>query len=140
MLNHCVIPFSFRKGKTENCSYQFRAISSFLITLLNTGNRKIQICFYCGLWFGGRVGHQAWQEFCCVWLELLCHEFLGQSGIWTSLDGELCYVPCLLSVRIGNIFPLYTSTSLIKHVQQLTWTSYLGWNPKIVQQNTSYMR
>ena len=41
---------------------------------------------------GGRVGYQAWEEFCCVWLELVCHECLGQSGIWTSFDGELCSI------------------------------------------------
>ena len=41
---------------------------------------------------GGRVGYQAWQEFCCVWLELVCHKCLGQSGIWTSFDGELCSI------------------------------------------------
>ena len=39
---------------------------------------------------GGRVGYQAWYESCCVWLEMVCYECLGQSGIWTSLDGELC--------------------------------------------------
>ena len=38
---------------------------------------------------GGRVGYLAWQEFCCAWLELVCHECLGKSGIWTSFDGEL---------------------------------------------------
>ena len=42
---------------------------------------------------GGRVGYQAWKEFGCVWLELVCHECLGQSGIWTSFDGELCSPP-----------------------------------------------
>ena len=36
---------------------------------------------------GGRVGYQVWPEFSCVWL--LGRECLGQSGIWTSLDGEL---------------------------------------------------
>ena len=30
LLNHCVITFGFRKVKTENFSYQFRAIFSFL--------------------------------------------------------------------------------------------------------------
>ena len=39
---------------------------------------------------GGRVGFQAWLELCCGWLKLVCQESLGQSGIWTSLDGELC--------------------------------------------------
>ena len=38
---------------------------------------------------GGRVDYQAWQEFCRVLLELVCHKCLGQSDIWTSLDGEL---------------------------------------------------
>ena len=48
---HCVIPFGFRKGKTENLSYQFRAIYSFMINLLNTRDRKNPIYFYCGPWF-----------------------------------------------------------------------------------------
>ena len=38
---------------------------------------------------GCRVGYQAWQEFYCVWLGLVCNGCLGQSGIWTTLDGEL---------------------------------------------------
>ena len=38
----------------------------------------------------GRVGYQTWQEFRCFGLELVCHECLGQLGIWTSFDGELC--------------------------------------------------
>ena len=37
---------------------------------------------------GGKVNHQSCQEFCCVWGDMR-HECLGQSGIWTSLDGEL---------------------------------------------------
>ena len=37
----------------------------------------------------GGVGYQGWQEICSVLLELVCHECLGQSGIWTSFDGEL---------------------------------------------------
>ena len=41
---------------------------------------------------GGRVGYQALQEFCCVWLELVCHKCFGQSGIWTSLDGKLWWL------------------------------------------------
>ena len=47
LLNHCVMLFSFRKGKTENFSYQFRAKSSFVINLLNKRNRKNSIYFYC---------------------------------------------------------------------------------------------
>ena len=50
LLNHCVILFDFRKEKTENFSYQFRAISSFVINLLNTRDRKSPIYFYCGPW------------------------------------------------------------------------------------------
>ena len=45
--NHYDNPFYFRKGKTENLSYQFRATSSFLINLLNTRDIKTPIYFYC---------------------------------------------------------------------------------------------
>ena len=47
------------------------------------------LCFWTVV--GGRVGYQAWKKFFCFWLQLECHECLGQSGIWTSLDGELCH-------------------------------------------------
>ena len=40
---------------------------------------------------GGRVGYYAWTMFCYVWLKLDWCEYLGQSGIWTSLDGQLCF-------------------------------------------------
>ena len=50
LLSHGVILFGFRKGETENFIYQFRAISSFLINLLNTRDRKILFTFYCELW------------------------------------------------------------------------------------------
>ena len=42
---------------------------------------------------GGREGYQARQEFCRFWSEFVCHERLGKSGIWTSLNGELCPLP-----------------------------------------------
>ena len=38
--NHFVIPFGFWKGKTDNLSYQFIAISNFFVTFLNTRERK----------------------------------------------------------------------------------------------------
>ena len=38
---------------------------------------------------GGRVGYQAWQEFRCVWLELVGQECLEKSGIWKNFDREL---------------------------------------------------
>ena len=41
---------------------------------------------------GGKVGYQAWQKLSCVGLELVCHEFLGESGIWTSFHRELCCI------------------------------------------------
>ena len=71
LLNHCVILFGFRTGQTENFSYQFRAISSLLINLVNT--RDIKTPYLSVLWTmaGGRVSYQAWQEFCCFWLELV---------------------------------------------------------------------
>ena len=88
--NHCVISFGFRKGKTEHFSFQFRAISSFfLINLLNTRDRTKPYLLLYWTVVGGRVDYQAWQEFFCVWLELVCHKCLVQSGIWTSLNGEL---------------------------------------------------
>ena len=70
--------FDFRKRKTDNFSYQGRAMSS-LINLLNTRDRKKPNLLLLWTVVGGRVGYQAWQEFCCVWLELVCHKCLGQS-------------------------------------------------------------
>ena len=60
-----------------------------LINLLNTGERKKTYLLLLWTVVGGRAGNQAWQEFCYVWLELVCHECLRQSGIWTCLNGEL---------------------------------------------------
>ena len=63
------------------------------------------------LWnvIGGRVGYQAWQNICCVWLKLVCHKCLWQSGIWTNFDEELCYPtpPCILHHR----YPLWLGIS-----------------------------
>ena len=53
---------------------------------------------------GGRVGYQALRELCCVWLELECHKCLGQSGIWTSFNGELCRIHVLKKPRLSDIF------------------------------------
>ena len=71
-----VISFGFRGKKTHNFSYQLRAIFFFWINLLNTRDRKKY--FYCGLWFVGILGNQAWHKFCYVWFQLVCHECLGQ--------------------------------------------------------------
>ena len=57
--------------------------------LATTSAFNLKLCLMLWTVVGGRVGYQAWQEFCCVWLELVCHECLGQSGIWTRFDGEL---------------------------------------------------
>ena len=66
---------------------------------------------------GDRVGYQAWQEFCHVWLEFVCHECLGQSGIWTSFDEELWLereeikwlMPCSWeALSVGNLWWLET--------------------------------
>ena len=38
--SHSFIPFGFRNVKTDNFSYQFRTISSFVINLVNTKDRK----------------------------------------------------------------------------------------------------
>ena len=53
------------------------------------------------LWtvIGGRVGYHGWTEFCYDWLKLDCCECLVQSGIWTSLDGQLW---CIVSVIFTN--------------------------------------
>ena len=55
----------------------------FFLSIKGTEKNKFLL-----LWtaVGGIVGYQVWQEFCCVWLEFVCHECLGQSGIWTSFD------------------------------------------------------
>ena len=78
-LSHYVILFGFRKGKSEKFSYHFRAISVFWSIYSIQVTEKLNLLF---LWtvVGGRVGYQAWQDFCCIWLELVCHECLGQSG------------------------------------------------------------
>ena len=88
LLNHCVLPFVFRKGNNKIFSYQFRA--SFWINLLDTRDRQKPYSLLLWTMVGGRVGYKVWQKFCCVWLQLVCHECLGQSGIWRSFDGELC--------------------------------------------------
>ena len=73
--------------------YQFRCpfiknIQMFQINpLLFKGNGQGKTCKT--MWRSKNLG-QAWQEFCCVWLQLVCHECLGQSGIWTSLNRQLC--------------------------------------------------
>ena len=56
------------------------------------GTEKTQFSFIVDTVVGNRVDYQAWKELCCVWLELVCHECLGQSGIWTSFEGELLCV------------------------------------------------
>ena len=60
----------------------------FLEKLLKQGTEKPYLLL---LWtmVGGGVGYQDWQEFCSVWLELVCQEGLGQAGICTSFDREL---------------------------------------------------
>ena len=54
LLSHCVFPFGFRQGKTENFRYQFRAIFTILIILLNTRDRKPNL-FLLWTLVGGRV-------------------------------------------------------------------------------------
>ena len=92
MLNHCIIPFGFRKGKTDNFSYHLRAISSFLNKFTKYKGQKKPYLLLMWTGVGGRVCYQARQDFCCVWLELVSNECLGQSGIWTSFYGELWYI------------------------------------------------
>ena len=66
---------------------------------------------------GDRIGSQAWQEFFCVWLELVCNECLGKSGIWSSFDGELwsgaTHVSFYIIIMIIMIIhcPYYDTTS-----------------------------
>ena len=57
------------------------------INLLNTREEEKLYLFLLWTMVWGGLGYQVWQEFCCVWLELVSHECLGQSGIWTSFDG-----------------------------------------------------
>ena len=70
------------------------------------------------LWIvvGGRVGYQAWQEFCCVWLELVCHKCLGQSGygqvLMKSSDMTFSWIKYFSdvffkSLSLGNLFCFY---------------------------------
>ena len=59
------------------------------------GEKNLFTSFLLWIVVGGRVGYQAWQEFCYVWLELVCHKCLGQSDIWTSFNGELCWLVLL---------------------------------------------
>ena len=46
----CFFLFCFRKGKTKNFSYQFRAVSIFVINILKTRDRKTLFTFIvdCG--------------------------------------------------------------------------------------------
>ena len=73
---------------------EYTALSCSTVLLIYTLNfRDKKINFFVLLTVvGGRVSYQAWQELGCVWLELVRHECLGQSGIWTGLDGELCHL------------------------------------------------
>ena len=102
----CFFLFCFRKGKTKNFSKQFRAVFFLLSIYLKQGTRNPYSLL---LWtvVGGRVGYKAWQEFCCVCLELVCHKCLGVSGIWTSFDGELCplLTPSLCTVGLLAMTP-----------------------------------
>ena len=58
------------KEKLETFCYQIRAISSLLINLLNTTDKRPYL-FVLWTVVGGRVVYQAWQEFGRVWLELV---------------------------------------------------------------------
>ena len=66
--NHCVVPFGFKKGKTEHFSYHLRATFSFLINLLNTGDRKKKkIYFFVDLgWRESRLPSLARVFFLCL--------------------------------------------------------------------------
>ena len=93
---HCVILFGFRKGKTGNLCYQLRAISCFLINLLNTRDRKKPNLLLFWTVFGGRVGNQA--KFCCVWLELhWCATSVLGSQVFRQALMESCGVTCHMS-------------------------------------------
>ena len=84
-------------------AYIFKQCSIFVVLLLNHywGCWSIERTKYIelypgvsfgwtGVWFGRwRWAECYWQDLCCVWLELVCHECLRQSGIWTGFNGEL---------------------------------------------------
>ena len=72
LLNNCVIPFGFRKGKTENFSYQLRPISIFLVSLLNARDRKNTFIVDC-----------AWREsrLPSLTIVLLCLVLVGLSQL-----------------------------------------------------------
>ena len=70
---------------------------------------------------GGRVGYLAWQEFCRVWLELVCHECLGQSDIWVSFDGKLgClfggHLLCVCLAFCNSKYGLVSHVGLLKDI------------------------
>ena len=70
------------------------------------------IYFYWSV-IGSRVDYQAWQEFCCVCLELMCHECLGQSGIWARF-----YEGCFWEISICfEIFLFKGLVSLVFNCQ-----------------------
>ena len=77
MLNHSVYSFSFRKGKNWTfCFYQLRSISIFILFFFlyqftQTEVQKKNNLLVLLTMDGGRVGYQAFQEFCCFWLELV---------------------------------------------------------------------
>ena len=48
MLSHCVIPFGFRKEKTESLRYQFLAIFAFDQFTQYKGQKKNPMHFNCG--------------------------------------------------------------------------------------------
>ena len=74
----------------------------------------------------GRDGYQALQEFCCVWLELVCHKCLGQSGIWTSFNGELYRIHVLKkSVETVGTVGIYSQIFVKSSV----------WKPSILSRN-----
>ena len=66
------------------------------MSLLNTRHNILAYLHNCilALWtvVGGRVDYHGWTEVCYVWSELDWSDCLGQSGIWASPNGELCWI------------------------------------------------
>ena len=92
---HCVIPFGFRKGKTENFGYQLRAISCLLIndSILGRGGKNNLLLLRTVV--GGRAGNQAWQEF-CFFSSFLCYSRCATSVLGSQVLRRGSMESCVL--------------------------------------------
>ena len=128
LLYHSVILFGLRKGKTDNFSLELYLIFYSIYSV--QGTEKLFLLLFLTV-VGGRVGYQGWHEFCCVWLDLVCQECLGQSGIWTSFDGEL-WATCLtdqlwqlLSMKVWLVSLAVTAVTVA--IYESLWLIFPRW-------------